>query len=182
MKAKEAEARAIELERQARVRIETNSPASFPPAVMPPVAPAPVVVHQGVSTETLEAYRKAQTKLMLGIAGFLVLVGAPCALWLTNAATKSETATKITQTQAAEAAKTSETASKETRSNDKEIAALRAELQAFKLYVIALQKIQGVAIRKPDGSPDVPVLEVEAPIRKPGQIDTGPSLIVKTPP
>jgi hypothetical protein len=156
---------------------------SFPPPVTPP-PPAAVVVQRGVSSETLEAYRKAQTKLMLGVAGFLLLVGAPCALWLTNAATKNESAIKRTQVQATESVKTSESAKVETTSNDKELADVKAELAAFKLYMIVLQQRQGVAIRLPEGvkQEDLPKLDFETPLRKPGQIRPGPGLIVQTPP
>jgi hypothetical protein len=179
-----AETELAELKRQARVRAETASPATYPPPVSPPAAPAPVVVHHGVSTETLEAYRKAQTKLMLGIAGFLVLIGAPLALWLTNAATQAERDTKRTQVQATEAVKTSESAKVQTSGNDKELAELKAELAKFKLYTIALQRRQGVAIRLPEGvrEEDLPKLEFEAPLRRPGVVKPGATLIVQTPP
>jgi hypothetical protein len=182
-KTRAAEARAAELERQARVQAEAASPATYPPAVTPPAAPAaPVVVQQGVSSETLENYRKAQTKLMLAIAGLLVAVAAPCALWLTNAAMKAESATKRTEVQATEAVKTSESAKVQTTDANQEIAALKAQRQADQLYFIAVMRKLGIHVRKPDGWPDPPTLNVTAPIRKPGQVDDGTSLTVNTPP
>jgi hypothetical protein len=183
-RAEAAERDLAEARRQVRLRAETASPATYPPPVKQPTTPAPMVVHHGVSSETLEAYRKAQTKLMLAVAGLLVAVAAPCALWLTNASVKNESDTKRTQVQVIEAVKTSEGAEVKTRGNDKEIAELKSELAAFKLYVIALQKRQGVAIRLPDGAKqeDLPKLEFEAPLRKVGEVKSGVGLIVQTPP
>jgi hypothetical protein len=172
-----------ETERDRRAEAEAKV-ASFPPAVAPPVVPVAVVVNQGVSAQTLEDHKKAQTKLMLGVAAFLVAIGAPCALWLTNAAMKGQSDNKRSQVQATEAVKTSEIAKVQTSSNDKELAAVKAELAAFKLYTIVLQRRQGVAIRLPEGvrEEDLPKLEFEAPLRRPGEVKPGASLIVQTPP
>lgn len=181
-RAEAAETELAELKRQKRVQAEAASPASFPPAVTPPAAP--VIVHQGVSSETLEAYRKAQTKLMMAVAGLLVAIAAPCALWLTNAAVKAESDTKRSQVQVTEAVKTSESAKVQTSSTDKELAATKAELTKFKLYTIVLQRRQGVNIRLPDGvrEEDLPKLDFEAPLRRPGEVKPGATLIVQTPP
>ncbi len=173
-----------ELKRQGRVQAEAASPATYPPPVTPPAAPVPVVVQQGVSSETLEAYRKAQTKLMLAVAGLLVAIAAPCALWLTNLSVRNESDTKRTQVQVTEVAKATETTKEKTIDGSKETAITKADLAKFKLYFIAVQRRQGVAIRLPDGvrEEDLPKLEFEAPLRRPGVVKPGASLIVQTPP
>lgn len=181
-RAETAEAELAELKRQGRVRAETASPASFPPAVAPPVTPVPVVVHQGVSTETLEAYRRAVTKLMLAVAGLLVAVAAPCALWLTNAAMQAERDTRRTQVQATEAVKTSEIAKVQTRGNDKEIDDLKLQLAAERSYNREVLRRMGVQIPKRPGDPDPPELKTETPLAKPGKISGAPVLVVTTPP
>jgi hypothetical protein len=135
-----------------------------------------------VSVAVLEDYRKAQTKLLLALAALLVAVAAPCALWLTNAAMQAKRDTERAQVQVTEAVKTSESAKEKTTDAREEIAGLKAQRQADQLYFIAIMRKLGVHVRKPDGWPDPPVLSVTAPIRKPGQVDDGTSLMVNTPP
>ncbi len=181
-KTRSAEADLAELKRQARVQAEAASPASnFPPPVTPA---APTVVVQGVSSETLEDYRKAQTKLMLAFAGLIVAIGGPCALWLTNAAIRSESTTKRNEVQITEVAKANETTKEKTSDANKEAAVTKADLAKFKLYMIVLQRRQGVWVRLPEGvrEEDLPKLDFEAPVRKPGEVKPGASLIVQTPP
>jgi hypothetical protein len=183
-RAEKAETELAEMKRQARVRAEAASPATYPPSVSPPAVQNPVIVQQGVSTETLEEYRKAQTKLMLAVAALLVAIGGPCALWLTNVAMRSESTTKRNEVQITEVAKATETTKEKTIDGSKDNAITKADLAKFKLYFIAVQRRQGVAIRLPDGvrEEDLPKLDFEAPLRKPGVVKPGPGLIVQTPP
>jgi hypothetical protein len=114
----------------------------------------------------------------------MTALGAPLGIYLTAQAEATKATVARQQVQITEAAKTSETAGDKTRDANKDLAATKAELAKFKLYVIALQRRQGVAIRLPDGvrEEDLPKLEFEAPLRRPGVVKPGASLIVQTPP
>ncbi len=124
--------------------------------------------------------RQAFIGLIIGITA----LGAPLGAYLSVMAGTAKSTAERVETKTNENTKTAASADKGSRDNDKEIAELRKELRAFKLYFIAERARNGVMIRRPEGTneTDLPTLDVEVPLRKPGEIDHGPSMIVKTPP
>lgn len=93
----EAQPSQVELARRARVEAETQSPASFPPAVERRQGPAPVSVAPGSKAPTRGDWAKLRFKLASAAVGGLVLVIGALAFYLVtyfNARAEAQKATK----------------------------------------------------------------------------------------
>lgn len=184
LEAELAKARAdvAELERRARVRAEADSPATFPPAVTPSAAPAPerpTKAPESVAGEgSAKALRGALTKLVLGLAALLALLGIPLTAYiqaLTTQIERSNSQATQARTEAADA-KAGNSKAKQ------EAAASKAELAAFKAYFREVMRLQGVEIAKQPGEPDAGDLKPVTPLCQAGKVCAGPQIIITVPP
>lgn len=130
--------------------------------------------------ETFRGVTLTQAKigLLVAITGILTIL-TPFLAWKIA---QLQGNAQRTETQASEASKTSEAAKLVATSRDRELADLKAQRQADVLYFLAILRKQGVEVRKPDGWGDLPPLDTEAPLRKPGKVSDGVVLTIKTPP
>lgn len=165
-----------EWERIQRVAKESRT-VSYPPRIIasplpPRPAPTPGPVAAPAAGPTL-------TQAAIGLLVALTLLGTPLGVYLSTSA--AATAAEV-ERQKRQMQKDAEEAIKDTKENDRELAAMKAELQAFKAYFIEVQRLQGVKIRRPEGLPEAPKLDSSAPLHDPNRVTAGPSLTIQTPP
>lgn len=107
-RAEAAEARAAELERQARVAAETASPATFPPKVERRQSPIPVSVAPESKAPDRAAWAKLGYRVAAAAVGAAILIIAALGFWAVAAinakaeATKAEQAAKVKETETRE--------------------------------------------------------------------------------
>lgn len=175
-RAETAEAKAQELERQARVRLETRGPQSFPPAVTPG-PPPPVVVVQPDPKVAGMTMRQA----LIGLVLAMTALGAPLGIYLTAQAEAAKAAIARQQIQTTQAVQKSESTDSKARDNDKETAALRLEVQQLRVNLREVLRLQGVKVPNRPGDPDPPDMEPTVPLREDGKVKPGPTLILGKP-
>jgi hypothetical protein len=173
------DARLAALEREAvRLRRQRDEARLAEQAALEAAASLPPAAEQKPETYRGVTLTQAKIGFVMAVTGILT-IAAPFVAWKVS---QLQNGAQRTENRATEAAAQSESAKTAARATDKEIAELKAQRQADMLWLIAVLRKQGIEARKPENWPDVPVLETEAPLRKPGKIDGGVVLIVKTPP
>lgn len=174
-RAEAAEAKAAELERQDRVRQESRQ-VSYPPAKVDR-SPAPPLVSVPPDG-SVESLRKALTRLVLGAAALLTLLGAPLAIWVSNVAAEAKSRAERATTQVAQASTDADAAKARASSNAKDAAATEREFRQYRSNMRELMRLQGVEIPKSDGDPEPADLKPYAPLCPAGKVCTGPQLIL----
>ncbi len=176
-RAEAAEAKAAELERRDRVRQETRQ-VSYPPArVERPGAPAPPLVSVPPDG-SVESLRRALTKLVLGAAAVLALLGTPLAIWVSNIAAEAKSRAERATAQVAQASNEADAAKAKASTNAKDAAATERDFRQFRSNFRELMRLQGVEIPKTDGDPEPADLKPYAPLCPQGRVCTGPQLIL----
>ncbi len=175
-RAEAAEAKAAELERRDRVRQESKQ-VSYPPRVdrsselTPPVVSIP-------PDGSVASLRKAITRLVLGVAALLALLGAPLAIWVSNVAAEAKSRAERASSQVAQASNEADAAKAKASTNAKDAAATEREFRQFRANMRELMRLQGVEIPKSEGDPDAEDLRPYAPLCPQGRVCTGPQLIL----
>jgi hypothetical protein len=178
-RAEAAEAAKAELERQARVRSESQGPGPYQaPVVVAPERPSKAPESSAASDGSTKALRSAVTKLVLGLAALLALLGIPLTAYiqaLTTQIERSNSQATQARTEAADA-KAGNSKAKQ------EAAATKAELAQFKAYFREVMRLQGVEIAKQKDDPDAGDLKPVTPLCQAGKVCSGPQLIVTVAP
>ncbi len=171
-------AKVAELERDARAVAETKT-VSYPPAKVDrsPTPPLVSVPPDG----SVESLRKALTKLILGIAAVVALLGTPLAIWVSNIAAEAKTRAERASTQVAQASTEADAAKAKASTNAKDAAATEREFRQYRANMRELMRLQGVEIPKSEGDPEPADLKPYAPLCPAGKVCTGAQLIITRP-
>lgn len=174
-RAEAAEAKTAELERRERVRQETRQ-ASYPPAKIDrsPTPPVVSIPPDG----SVASLRKAITRLILGVAALLALLGTPLAIWVSNVAAEAKARSERASAQVAQASTEADAAKAKASTNAKDAAATEREFRQFRSNMRELMRLQGVEIPKNEGDPEPADLKPYAPLCPAGKVCTGPQLIL----
>ncbi len=175
-RAEAAEAKTAELERRERVRQETRQ-VSYPPRVDRSSEPTPPVVSIPPDG-SVASLRKAITRLVLGVAALLALLGAPLAIWVSNVAAEAKSRAERASSQVAQASNEADAAKAKASTNAKDAAATEREFRQFRANMRELMRLQGVEIPKNEGDPEPADLKPYAPLCPSGKVCTGPQLIL----
>ncbi len=178
-RAEAAEAKAAELERRDRVRQESKQ-VSYPPRVDRSLEPTPPVVSIPPDG-SVASLRKAITRLVLGVAALLALLGAPLAIWVSNVAAEAKSRAERASSQVAQASNEADAAKAKASTNAKDAAATEREFRQFRANMRELMRLQGVEIPKHDGDPESEDLKPYAPLCATGKVCTGAQLIITRP-
>jgi hypothetical protein len=173
--------RVAELERRERVRAESRSPGPLELPVIPSDRPERITKapeSTAASEGSTKALRSALTKLVLGIAALLAILGIPLTAYIQALTTQIERSTS----QAAQANAAAADAKAGNSQAKQEAAASKAELAAFKAYFREVMRLQGVEIAKGKDDPDAGDLKPVAPLCPAGKVCPGAQLIITVPP
>jgi hypothetical protein len=176
-----ANARAEEAERRRRVQLETASSATYPPAVTPSVAPeAPTKAPEsGAASEgSTKALRSALTKLVLGLAALLALLGLPLTAYIQALTTQIQRSTA----QATQANARADAVEVKAGTNTKEQNGLERAFRQYRSNRRELDRLQGIEYPKVEGDPEPDQLEPYAPLCPAGKVCPGAQLILKKAP
>jgi hypothetical protein len=172
-----AEARAQEAERRHRVQLESQGPGPYQSPVIVAQERPSKAPESGAGEGSTKALRSALTKLLLGLAALLALLGVPLTAYIQALTTKIERSTA----QAAQANARADAVEAKAETKIKDAATSEREFRQLRSNLRELMRLQGVEIPKREGDPDPEDLKPYAPLCSAGKVCPGPQLILTRP-
>jgi hypothetical protein len=170
-------AKVAELERQARVRTESQGPGPYQAPIVAPERPS--VAPQSVAGEgSTRALRSALTKLTLAFAALLAILGIPLTAYIQAITTKVERSTSV----AAQANARADAVEAKSETKIKAQVDSANEFRQYRANRRELDRLQGIEYPKVEGDPNPHDLEPYAPLCAPGKVCPGPQLILRKAP
>lgn len=177
-RAEAAEARAAELERQSRVREESLQPGPYqPPVVVVDERPTKAPDSSG-GDGSAKALRSALTKLVLGLAALLALLGIPLTAYIQALTTQIERS----NAKASQANARADAVEAKAGTNAAERSDLEKRFRQHRANNREVWRLLGVEVPKTEGDPDPIDLEPVTPLCPAGKVCSGPQLILRKAP
>lgn len=170
-------ARRLEVERQARVKAESQGPGPYQAPIVVPERPSRAP-ESAAGDGSAKALRSALTKLSLGIAALLAILGIPLTAYIQAMATKIERS----NAQAAQANARADAVDDKAGTNAKGQTELDKQFRQYRANRRELDRLQGIEYPKVDGDPEPENLKPVTPLCAPGKVCPGPQIILLRPP
>lgn len=181
LKAKLAEAKIAELERQARVRVESLAPGPY----QSPIERAPAPVAPEPASTTASAHpdvkdRNSRVALRIALAGFLTAIAIPLAGWITvmRDAEISRIKSERADVKSDVAKSTADEATAKANTNAKAQVNIDQQFRQKRANDRELWRIVGVDVPKTEGDPEPQDLGPKPRFCPPGQVCPGPQIVL----